>query len=73
MLNDYRHMMFDYFIKRARRNYIKRKERIKKIKDAEEYKREVKEKIKKIFGKFPEKTPLNLGITGVLKIEEKKL
>jgi hypothetical protein len=53
MLNDYRHMMFDYFIKRARRNYIKRKDRIKKIKDvkdAEEYKREVKEKIKKIIG-----------------------
>jgi len=54
MLNDYRHMMFDYFIKRARQNYIKRKDRIKKIKDvkdAEEYKREVevKEKIKKIY------------------------
>jgi hypothetical protein len=34
--------MFDYFIKRARQNYIKRKDRIKKIKDvkdAEEYKR----------------------------------
>jgi hypothetical protein len=44
--------MFDYFIKRARQNYIKRKDRIKKIKDvkdAEEYKREVKEKIKKIY------------------------
>ena len=70
MLNDYRHMMFDYFIKRARRNYIKRKDRIKKIKDvkdAEEYKREVKEKIKKIFGKFPEKTPLNPKITGIVK------
>jgi len=27
MLNDYRHLMFDYFIKRARQNYIKRKDR----------------------------------------------
>jgi len=70
MLNDYRHMMFDYFIKRVREKYFERKERIKRIeniKDVEEYKRKIGEKIKRVFGKFPEKTPLNPKITGILK------
>ncbi|MCM8833079.1 MAG: hypothetical protein NC816_04065 [Candidatus Omnitrophica bacterium] len=71
MLNDYKHMMFDYFIKRMRRMYCERKERLSGIKNrqqAEKYQQEVREKIKKSFLPFPlsEKTPLNPKITGTI-------
>ncbi|HOK56602.1 MAG TPA: alpha/beta hydrolase family protein [bacterium] len=71
MLNEYRHMMFDYFIKRTRKVYYERKKRLKDIKnrkDAEKYQEYVREKIKKAFSPFPlsEKTPLNPKITGII-------
>ncbi|MCM8818490.1 MAG: acetylxylan esterase [Candidatus Omnitrophica bacterium] len=76
MLNDYRHMMFDYFIKRTRKIYKERKEKLQKIKnrqDAEIYKKEVKEKIKKSFFPLPEKTPLNSRITGEVKRDKYRI
>ncbi|MFN4227452.1 MAG: alpha/beta hydrolase family protein [Candidatus Ratteibacteria bacterium] len=72
MLNDYKHMMFDYFIKRTRKVYYERKKRLSEIKEkkqAEEYQQEIREKIKKAFFPFPlsEKTPLNPKITGTIR------
>ncbi|MGB9677897.1 MAG: hypothetical protein ACPLZ9_04690, partial [Candidatus Ratteibacteria bacterium] len=71
MLNDYKHMMFDYFIKRHRKMYYERKKRlkeIKNIKEVEKYQNEVRERIKKAFSPLPlsEKTPLNPKITGII-------
>jgi len=70
MLNDYRPMMMDYFIKKTRKMYFERKEKLERIKtvnDAENYKKDVEKKIKKAFFPFPEKTPLNPVITGEVK------
>ena len=72
MWNEYRHMMFDYFIKRTRKMYYERKKRLNNIKnrkEAEKYQETVREKIKKAFSPLPlsEKTPLNPKITGIIK------
>ncbi|MCS7179868.1 MAG: hypothetical protein NZ891_00735, partial [bacterium] len=69
MLNEYRHMMFDYFIKRTRKMYYERKKKLKDIKsrkEAEKYQDQVKEKIKNAFFPLPlqEKKPLNAKTTG---------
>jgi len=72
MLNEYRHMMFDYFIKKTRKIYYERKKKLKSIKnrkEAEKYQEIIREKIKKAFSPLPlaEKTPLNPKIAGIIK------
>ncbi|MCM8789256.1 MAG: prolyl oligopeptidase family serine peptidase, partial [Candidatus Omnitrophica bacterium] len=70
MKNDYRHMMFDYFIVRMRKMNKERRDMLKQIKtkrEANDYQEKVKKVIKKAFSVLPEKSPLNPEITGTIK------
>lgn len=69
-MNEYRHMMMEYFIKRTREIYKERKKRVNKIRslnELEKYQEEITRKIKEAFYPLPEKTPLNTKITGIIK------
>lgn len=68
-LNRFGRMMQEYYVARLRDVEQKadaRRAAIHTKADAEAYVREVREKIRQSFGAFPEKTPLNPRVTGVL-------
>jgi len=63
-------MIQDYYVNKLRvvmNDRSKKLTSIKNRKDAEKYVSDVRSKIKKCFGVFPAKTPLNAKTTGVLK------
>ncbi|MGH7944102.1 MAG: alpha/beta hydrolase [Opitutaceae bacterium] len=68
-LNRFSRMMQEYYVGRLReveRAADARRARIRSRADAEAYVREVREKIQSAFGPWPEKTPLNARVTGVV-------
>jgi dienelactone hydrolase len=68
-LNRFPRMVQEYFVDRVRRAEqmgLAAKAALKTKADAEAYVRSVQEKIAACFGPFPEKTPLNPKITGVV-------
>ena len=68
-LNRFPQMMQEYFmtqVRRAEQSSIGALSALKTRADAEKYVREVRAKIRQCFGPFPEKTPLNARITGVV-------
>ncbi|MCK4982805.1 MAG: acetylxylan esterase, partial [Victivallaceae bacterium] len=68
----YGHMLQEYYRQQLIPIFAQRKERLKQLKnrdDALAYVADVKNKIKKSFGPFPEKTPLNVRIVGVAEYE----
>lgn len=59
-------MVHEYFVKRVRQveqEAGKRRSELRTKNDAEAYVREVREKVQKCFGPWPEKTPLNSRVT----------
>ncbi len=68
-LNRFPRMVQEYYVDRVRAIYHDRLERLAALRtkaDAEAYVRGVREKIRQSFGPFPEKTPLEPRITGVI-------
>ncbi|MSU47685.1 MAG: hypothetical protein EXS37_01080 [Opitutus sp.] len=68
-LNRFGRMVQEYYVGRLReveRTANARRAKIRSKADAETYVREVREKIQSIFGPWPEKTPLNARVTGVV-------
>lgn len=68
-LNRFPRMVQEYFVKQvsaAEQLGEKRRNALNSKADAEAYVRDVREKIQQCFGPWPEKTPLNPRITGVL-------
>jgi hypothetical protein len=66
-LNRFPRMVQEHFVKRARAieaRSNRRRAAMKTQGDAEAYVREVREKIQKCFGPWPDKTPLNPRVTG---------
>ena len=62
-------MIQDYYVNKVRFVMDERNRKLASIKTrtaAEKYVQEAKSKIKKCFGKFPAKTPLNAKVTGIL-------
>ncbi len=69
-LNRFPRMVQEYFVDQVRAAEqigIKARAALKSRADAEAYVRAVREKIRTSFGPFPEKTPLNARVTGVVK------
>jgi dienelactone hydrolase len=69
-LNRFPRMVHEYFVERVtevEQAAITRRSELKTSKDAETYILEVREKIQKCFGPWPEKTPLKARITGIIK------
>jgi len=68
-LNRFPRMVQEYFVGRIQeidRLSEKRRAGLRTKSDAEAYVREVRSKIQRCFGPWPEKTPLNARVTGVL-------
>jgi len=68
-LNRFGRMVQEYFVQRVRRvekQAEQRRSALKTRTDAEEYVRDVQEKIQQSFGPWPVKTPLNPRITGIV-------
>lgn len=68
-LNRFPRMVQEHFVARVReveRAADKRRESLRSKADAEAYVRDVREKIQQCFGPWPEKTPLNARVTGVV-------
>ncbi len=68
-LNRFPRMMQEYYLTRVRRLSNAREARLDSLhtrEDAEQYVASVRERIAKCFGEFPQRTPLNPRITGVL-------
>ena len=68
-LNRFSRMVQEYFVGRVRgveELAEKRRAGLRSKGDAEEYVREVRGKIQQCFGLWPEKTPLNARVTGVI-------
>ncbi len=68
-LNRFPRMVQEYFVKRARAieaRSNRRRAAMKTQADAEAYVREVREKIQKCFGPWPDKTPLKPRVTGTV-------
>ncbi len=68
-LNRFPRMVHEYFVKRVRgieARANRRREMLKTSADADAYIREVRDKIQMSFGPWPEKTPLNPRMTGVV-------
>ena len=68
-LNRFPRMVQEYFVGRVRELEAaaeKRRASLRTREDAEGYVREVRAKIQQCFGPWPEKTPLNARITGVI-------
>ena len=66
------HMLHEYYRQQLLPIFAQRKERLNKLKtreDALAYVADVKKNIKKAFGSFPEKTPLNARTVGVVEYE----
>jgi dienelactone hydrolase len=75
-LNRFPHMVQEYFVKSVRRIEKRANERRDGLltkADAEAYIRDVREKIQQSFGPWPEKTPLNPRITGVVERDAYKI
>lgn len=69
-LNRFPRTVQEWFVEQVRaaeRLGHERRAKLKTRADAEEYVREVRAKVAKCFGPFPEKTPLNARVTGTLK------
>ena len=68
-LNRFPRMVHEYFVKEVRQveqNAITRRLSLRSKSDAENYIQEVREKIQQCFGPWPEKTPLNAKISGIV-------
>ena len=68
-LNRFSRMVQEYFVAQvgqAEKQGNRRRAKLETREDAEAYVKEVQEKIKRSFGPWPEKTPLNAKITGVI-------
>ncbi len=68
-LNRFPRMVQEYFTGRVRKieeSGNERRRALRSRRDAEEYVRDVREKIQTCFGPWPEKTPLNARITGTI-------
>ncbi|MDQ3622830.1 MAG: prolyl oligopeptidase family serine peptidase, partial [Verrucomicrobiota bacterium] len=68
-LNRFPRMVQEYFVERVRRVEElagRRRTSVRSKGDAENYVREVRAKIQECFGPWPEKTPLNARVTGVV-------
>ena len=75
-LNRFPRMVQEYFVDQVRRieNWTARRQtELNSRQDAEEYVRDVQEKIQRCFGPWPEKTPLKPRITGVIEREDYKI
>ncbi len=75
-MNRFPRMMQEYFVKKVRqaeRENVKVKRDLNSKEEAEAYVRWVQEKIQLSFGPFPEKTPLNPRITGVVERDAYKI
>ena len=75
-LNRFPHMVQEYLVKSVRRIENRANEKraaLDTAADAEEYVREVRDKIQRSFGPWPEKTPLNPRITGVVERDAYKI
>jgi hypothetical protein len=75
-LNRFPHMVQEYFVKSVRRIENRANERRAALKtkaDAEAYILDVRQKIQQSFGPWPEKTPLNPRITGVVERDVYKI
>ncbi len=68
-LNRFPRMVQEYFtqrVRRAERRSLQTKAALQTRADAEAYVQSIQEKIRQSFGPFPEKTPLNPRVTGVV-------
>ena len=68
-LNRFPRMVHEYFVERVRRSEetgLALQARLKTRSDAEAYVADVRKRIQRCFGPFPEKTPLNARVTGVV-------
>ncbi len=75
-LNRFPRMVQQYFVRRVRQAEQVGKQRMAALKtkaDAENYVREVREKIRQSFGPFPEKTPLKPRITGTVERDQYRI
>jgi len=75
-LNRFPRMVQEYFVDQVRRveqQGDQRRSRVTSRADAEAYIRDVQEKIQRCFGPWPEKTPLNPRITGVVERDQYKI
>lgn len=75
-LNHFPRMMQEYFVGRLREIQHRADERraaLHSRSDAEEYVRDVRAKIQQCFGPWPEKTPLNPRVTGVVERDAYKI
>jgi dienelactone hydrolase len=71
-LNRFPRMMQEYVTSRLRQNYRANHERVMGLKsrrDALEYCEEVRKKVGSVFGPWPERTPINVRVTGELERE----
>ncbi|MDO8545565.1 MAG: acetylxylan esterase [Opitutaceae bacterium] len=75
-LNRFARMVQEYYVRRmheAEKMGATRRSAVRTKADAEAYVREVRQKIQQSFGPFPQKTPLNPRITGVVERDEYKI
>ena len=75
-LNRFPRMVQEYFVaqvRQAERQGNHRRAKLETREDAESYVEEVREKIQRSFGPWPEKTPLNAKITGVIARDDYKI
>jgi len=75
-LNRFPRMVQEYFVKSVRRveqQANQRREALNTRADAQAYVNDVRERIQQSFGPWPEKTPLNARITGVIERDEYKI
>jgi dienelactone hydrolase len=75
-LNRFGHMVQEYFVKSVRHIENRANERRAELKtkaDAEAYVLDVRQKIQQSFGPWPEKTPLNPRITGIVERDAYKI
>jgi cephalosporin-C deacetylase-like acetyl esterase len=67
--NGYQHMVLDDYVEQVRKKIHERRQRLLRIASREqalEYQNQVRKAISRAFGPFPEKTPLNTQVSGVL-------
>ncbi len=75
-LNRFARMVQEYFVEQVRRvdeQVEQRYDALRSRQDAEAYVRDVQEKIQRCFGPWPEKTPLNPRITGVVERDQYRI
>ena len=75
-LNRFPHMVQEYFVGRIRgveREADRVRQALKTRADAEQYVQSVRQRIRTSFGPFPDKTPLNARVTGVVRRDEYRI